>query len=151
MLREHFILFLCISDALLSAFLYRIELGLLSIWGKKCPSTNKGSHLLAYDFAYDLHVNGLMSKHTVIYLSPFLPLYCQDGLISLIKINSWVSPASTAAKYKAATMTQDVVNCFNSTGRSVMLLATGLSEEVSCMDEIFSLGDGRLVVIYLGL
>lgn len=51
-------------------------------------SNHKGSNLLAYDFAYDLHVNGLMSKHRVVYLSLFLPLYCQDGLISLIKMNS---------------------------------------------------------------
>lgn len=59
--------------------------------------------MLAYDFAYDLHVNGLMSKHAVIYLSPFLSLDCQDGLISLRKINSL---ASTAMKRKAATATQ---------------------------------------------
>lgn len=82
--RAFYVFLLCTSNA----FLYRIESELLYIWRKKCPITNKGSNLLAYDFAYDLHVNGLMSKHTVIYLSLFYSLYCQDGLISLIKMNS---------------------------------------------------------------
>lgn len=69
--------------------------------GEKCPTTNKGSKLLAYDFACDLHVNGPMSKHTVIYLSPFLPLHCQDELIGLIKINSSASPSLHCNKMKS--------------------------------------------------
>lgn len=32
-----------------------------------------------------------------------------------------------------------------------MLLGTSLSEEVRCTDEILSLCDGRLTVLYLGL